>query len=76
MAGSNANATNRNFFIPPNQIAKVTANSQAQIIGPYKKVPASFEGGKEHEIYKFYTNKEMHEIVDKLSKMVDSVKSE
>ena len=76
MAGSNANATNRNFFIPPNQIAKVTANSQAQIIGPYKKVPASFEGGKEHEIYKFYTNKEMHEIVDKLNKMVDSVKSE
>lgn len=73
MTGSNANATNRNYFIPPNQIAKVSANTEAQIIGPYRKVPGSFEGGKEHEIYKFYTNKEMHEIVGKLSKMADSV---
>lgn len=76
MSGTNANSTNRNFFIPPNQISKVTANAAAQIIGPYKRVPGSFEGGKEHEIYKFYTNKEMHEIVDKLSKMVDSVEAE
>lgn len=76
MTGSNTNATNRNYFIPPNQIAKVSPNTEAQIIGPYKKVPGSFEGGKEHEIYKFYTNKEMHEIVDKLSKMVDSVEVE
>ncbi|MBC7830232.1 MAG: hypothetical protein H7122_20985 [Chitinophagaceae bacterium] len=71
MAGSNANATNRNFSIPPNQITKISANTNAQIIGPYKKVPGSFEGGKEHEIYKFYTNKEMQEIVDKLGKMVE-----
>jgi hypothetical protein len=76
MVGSNSNAANKNFFIPPNQILKVTANPEAQIIGPYKTVPGSFEGGKEHEIYKFYTNKEMHEIVGKLSKMVDSVKAE
>jgi len=76
LVGTNANSTNRNFFIPPNQIAKVTANTGAQIIGPYKRVPGSFEGGKEHEIYKFYTNKEMHEIVDNLSKMVDSTEAE
>ena len=76
MAGSNVSAASKNFFLPPNQILKVTANPEAQVIGPYKKVPGSFEGGKEHEVYKFYTNKEMHEIVGKLSKMVDSVKSE
>lgn len=76
IVGTNANSANKNYFILPNQIAKVTANTGAQIIGPYKRVPGSFEGGKEHEIYKFYTNKEMHEIVDKLSKMVDSVKAE
>ena len=76
MAGTNANSTSRNFSIPPNQITKISSNTNAQIIGPYKKVPGSFEGGKEHEIYKFYTNKEMHEIVDRLSKMVDSVKAE
>jgi len=78
MAGTNANASNKNYCIPPNQIAKVTANTGAQIIGPYKKVPGTFEGGKDHEIYKFYTNKEMQEIVGKLSKMVqpDSLNAE
>ena len=76
MMGTNANSANKNYLITPNQIAKITANTGAQIIGPYKKVPGSFEAGKEHEIYKFYTNKEMHEIVDKLSKMVDSTKAE
>lgn len=70
MAGTNANSANRNYYIPPNQIVKVSGNTGAQIIGPYKNVPRSFEGGKEHEIYKFYTNKEMKEIVEKLSKMV------
>ena len=72
LVGTNVNTTNRNYFIPPNQITKVSANAGAQVIGPYKTVPGSFEGGKEHEIYKFYTNKEMREIVDKLSKMADS----
>lgn len=71
MAGINANAAKRNFSIPPNHITKISENTRSQIIGPYKKVPASFEGGKEHEIYKFYTNKEMQEIVEKLSKMVE-----
>lgn len=76
MAGTNVNSANKNFSIPPNQISKITGNTGAQIIGPYKKVPGSFEGGKEHEIYKFYTNKEMHEIVDKLSKMAEPVPAE
>jgi hypothetical protein len=71
MAGTNASAAKRNFSIPPNQVAKISVNTGAQIIGPYKKVPASFEGGKEHEIYKFYTNKEMQEIVEKLRKMTE-----
>lgn len=70
MTGVNASNKNRNYFIPPNQLLKITANTRAQIIGPYRKVPNSFEGGKEHEIYKFYTNKEMHEIVGKLTMMV------
>jgi hypothetical protein len=76
MAGTNTNTSNRNFCIPPNQIAKVSANTNAEIIGPYKKVPGSFSGGKEHEIYKFYTNKEMQEIVGNLSKMVEPAPAE
>ena len=76
MAGTNVNAASRNFCIFPNQIAKISENPKAQIIGPYKRVPGSFEGGKEHEIYKFYTNKEMQEIVGKLNKMMEPVKAE
>lgn len=72
MVGSNTNAANRNFNIPPNQLSKITANTNAQIVGPYKKMPASFEAGKEHEIYKFYTNKEMQEIINKLKPMVEA----
>jgi hypothetical protein len=71
MAGENISVPSRNYCIPPNQIAKVSSNTAAEIIGPYKKVPGSFQGGKEHEIYKFYTNKEMQEIVGKLSKMTE-----
>ena len=76
MAGTNVNAANRNFCIFPNQLVKISGNTEAEIIGPYKRVPGSFEGGKEHEIYKFYTNKEMQEIVGKLSKMMEPVKAE
>ncbi len=69
MVGANVNATARNFFLPPGQIAKVSTNTNAQVIGPYLRMPTSFEGGKEHEIYKFYTNKEVAELVQKLAPM-------
>ena len=68
--GTNVSAEKRNFFIPPRQISKVSDNGQAQVVGPYLKLPASFESGKEHEVYKFYTNKEVYEIIDKLKPMV------
>lgn len=67
--GTNVNSEKRNFFIPPRQISKISANGQAQVVGPYLKMPASFESGKEHEVYKFYTNKEVYEIIDKLKPM-------
>ncbi|MFM9907777.1 MAG: hypothetical protein ACKVOW_00440 [Chitinophagaceae bacterium] len=69
MAGANVNATNRNFCIAPGKLTMITLNTEAQIIGPYLKMPASFEGGKEYEIYKFSTNKEIMEVVDKLKKL-------
>jgi len=70
VACRNVTKEKRNFCIPPNQLAKLTSNSNAQVIGPYKKIPRSFEAGKEHEIYKFYTSKEMQEIIEKLKPMV------
>jgi hypothetical protein len=72
MTGTNVNAANRNFFLPPGQIAKITTNNQAQVIGPYLRMPTSFEGGKDHEIYKFYTNKEVAELVQKLKPVMSS----
>jgi hypothetical protein len=70
VACRNVTTEKRNFCIPPNQLIKLTSNSNAQVIGPYRKIPRSFEAGKEYEIYKFYTNKEMHEIIEKLKPMV------
>lgn len=66
MAGKNVSAANRNFCIAPGSIAKITDNLRADIIGPFLKMPSSFEGGKEYEIYKFSTNKEINELVVKL----------
>ncbi len=67
--GTNVTSAKRNFFIPPRQVVKISTNGQAQVVGPYLKMPASFEAGKEHEVYKFYTNKEVYEIIDKLKPM-------
>ena len=67
--GTNVNSEKRNFFIPPGQVSKISTNGQAQVVGPYLKMPASFESGKEHEVYKFYTNKEVYVIIDKLKPM-------
>ena len=69
--GTNVSGEKRNFFIPPGQVSKISTNGQAQVVGPYLKMPASFESGKEHEVYKFYTNKEVYEIIGKLKPMVE-----
>jgi len=75
MAGSNVNAASRNFFLPPGQISKISTNTDAQVIGPYLRMPTTFEGGKDHEIYKFYTNKEVLEIVNKIKPVMNSTDS-
>jgi hypothetical protein len=69
MKGLNVTAANRNFCIPPGKLSFITENTQAQVVGPYLKMPGSFEGGREYEIYKFYTNKEIREIIEKLRKL-------
>jgi hypothetical protein len=70
MTGTNVNEAAKNYNIPPFRIARITGNTEAQVVGPYLKMPGSFDPSKEHEVYKFYTNKEMQEIVGKLQKMV------
>ncbi|HTE27615.1 hypothetical protein [Flavitalea sp.] len=75
MVGTNVNATNRNFFLPPGQVAKISTNTDAQVIGPYLKMPTTFEGGKEHEIYKFSTNKEINETIQKIKPVMNATDS-
>lgn len=64
--GKNISAKNRNYFIAPGTMVLVTENTSAEIIGPFRKLPTTFQGGREYEIYKFYTNNEIREIIEKL----------
>lgn len=70
MAGSNVSEAAKNYNIPPFGITRISQNTNAQIIGPFRKIPGSFDASKEHEIYKFYTNKEVAEIIENVKKML------
>ena len=65
MKGTNVSAAAKNYNLPPNTIAKITDNVNAEIIGPYLSMPRSFDPSTQHEVYKFYTNRELMEIVEK-----------
>jgi hypothetical protein len=69
VVGQNVNAANKNFFIPPGKIVKINSGGSAKIFGPYTSVPSAFDAGSVSEVYKFYTNKEVREIIDKLTPM-------
>jgi len=68
IVGQNISAANKNFYILPGKVQLISANTDARIYGPYVKTPSSVENGA--EVYKFYTNKQMRETVDKLNKMM------
>ena len=68
LKGQGVSEAKRNYSIPPMTIAKITGNAEAQIIGPYRKIPGSFDPSKEHEVYKFFTNKEISDIIEKVKK--------
>ena len=68
MKGQGVSEAKRNYSIAPMTIAKITKNTDAQIIGPYRKIPGSFDPSKEHEVYKFFTNKEIADIIEKVKK--------
>ena len=65
----NVSAANRNFYILPNHIAKLTPVAEAKVFGPFTPKPPPFHPRSVPESYKFYSNKEMHETIDKLNTM-------
>lgn len=69
LTGQNVSDANRNYFILPGKIAKITSQTQAKVFGPFTTVPGSFDAGSVPEIYKFYSIKEIREIIGNLQKM-------
>lgn len=67
--GQNLSA-GKNYFIPPGKLVRITGSTGAKVFGPFTSVPNSFDAGSVPEIYKFYTNREVREIIDRLSKMI------
>ena len=68
--GKNTNATNKTYFIPPNTATKITANTDATIVGPYHRMTSVEQNGSEApEVYRFYSVKEVRETIDKLQKL-------
>jgi len=74
--GENVSAANRNYFILPNHIAKISSTAEAKVFGPYTTIPSSFDAASVPEIYKFYSIKEIREIIAKLSVMAGGKKTE
>lgn len=69
--GLNASDEKKTYFIVPSTIKKISAAQSAQLIGPYKNIPASVEVGEDGnapEMYKFFTNKQKRESLNDLIK--------
>jgi hypothetical protein len=69
LLGQNVSDANRNYFILPGKIVKITSETRAKVFGPFTTIPGSFDAGSVPEIYKFYSIKEIREIVSNLQKM-------
>jgi hypothetical protein len=72
MVGTGVTDAKKNYFIPPMQITKITTDQNAIIRGAFRGIPASIEpiDGKVPEVYKFITNKDARETLDRLKKMM------
>ena len=67
--GENVSAAGRNYFVAPDKIVKISSETKGKVFGPFVTIPDDFDAASVPEIYKFYTNKEVREIIDNLSKM-------
>ena len=67
--GENVSEANQNYFIVPGKAVKLTGETKARIFGPFVTIPGGFDAGSVPAVYKFYSMKEMREIIGKLQKM-------
>lgn len=66
--GLNVSEANRNYFIAPGKMVKITSEPKAKVFGPFTSIPGSFDAGSVPEIYKFYSMSEIREVIDNLQK--------
>jgi hypothetical protein len=65
----NVSDANRNYFILPGKLVKISSNPKGKVFGPFTTIPGSFDAGSVPEIYKFYSINEVREIIANLQKM-------
>lgn len=71
----NISAANRNYFIPPYQVVKISSNLDAFIVSPFHRmVSVEKVGEKDPEVYRFWSSKEIRETINKLKAMTVSKK--
>ncbi len=72
--GKNVSEANRNFYILPNQAVKISDNISAQVVGPYHRMRSAEKvDGKDPEVYRFYSIKEIREMIVKLEKLTTPI---
>jgi len=65
----NVTEANRNYFIVPGKLVKISSNPKGKVFSPFTTIPGAFDAGLVPEIYKFYTLSGIREILDKLQTM-------
>jgi hypothetical protein len=66
----NVSEANRNYFIIPGKMVKISSNPKSKVFNQFTTIPGSFDAGSVPEIYKFYTISEIREIIGNLQKMM------
>lgn len=70
--GANISLAGHSYIVMPGQLKKIADNMDINVYGPFTKIPGTLEvdkNGKVPEIYKFYTNSEMRQLISNLKKM-------
>jgi len=68
--GKNISAANKNFYVLPKQVVKVSDNIESFVVGPFHKMTSvAKQGDKDPEVYRFYSIKEIRETIEKLTKL-------
>ena len=61
-----------NYIVMPGKLTKIADNIDINVYGPFTKIPGTLQAdknGKAPELYKFYTNEEMRELISRLKKL-------